>query len=361
MDQYRRILGVSEDATTAEIREAYREKVQEYHPDLNDGEHAEEQFKRVKEAYDALKEGPGGGSPRASEGPSAWGEVEVGKDYNTGWRLVYQDEVGGPDRRWAIVGQGGDADGVRYIDDGARAREEPFFFDEREQAERTYSEFRFRTDSDDADGRTATDVAFEREFDTLWNLYRAETDGGGTEWLVGTRVDGADHYLNADGEHQTEPHWFQDREDAADAYRTYVGAETADVGGTGPSSDETAGDPGAREPSLAAVLVAAIQERHGSVERALGLLLVAAVGYVLGAAGVGPAGSSDGGSLVGTALDLARSFDIVAFTVAVIAAVKGLVLQNDGLVLPISAFYATVAAAYLLHRFLAGRGERPDA
>lgn len=49
---YYRILDVSYDATFTEIKEAYRKKVKEVHPDTEKGN--AEQFKRVKEAYEIL-------------------------------------------------------------------------------------------------------------------------------------------------------------------------------------------------------------------------------------------------------------------------------------------------------------------
>ena len=50
---YYRILDVPYDATFDEIKEAYRKKVKEVHPDKDKGN--SEQFKRVKEAYETLK------------------------------------------------------------------------------------------------------------------------------------------------------------------------------------------------------------------------------------------------------------------------------------------------------------------
>lgn len=52
-DNYQ-ILGVSEQADESEILEAYRKRVKETHPDINDNPNAAEQFKRVREAYIAL-------------------------------------------------------------------------------------------------------------------------------------------------------------------------------------------------------------------------------------------------------------------------------------------------------------------
>ena len=48
------VLGVGRDATMDEIRDAYREKVKEAHPD-NGG--SEDEFVRVRDAYDELRQG----------------------------------------------------------------------------------------------------------------------------------------------------------------------------------------------------------------------------------------------------------------------------------------------------------------
>ncbi|MFC7166453.1 molecular chaperone DnaJ [Halospeciosus flavus] len=48
------VLGVSRDADESDIKSAYREKVQEYHPDVSDEENAEEQFKKIQKAKEVL-------------------------------------------------------------------------------------------------------------------------------------------------------------------------------------------------------------------------------------------------------------------------------------------------------------------
>ncbi len=53
---YYQTLGVSRDADTATIKKAYRRKAREFHPDRNDAAGAEDQFKRVQEAWEVLQD-----------------------------------------------------------------------------------------------------------------------------------------------------------------------------------------------------------------------------------------------------------------------------------------------------------------
>ena len=54
---YYKILGVSPNATTEEIKKAYRRLALQYHPDKNPGDKkAEEKFKDIAEAYDVLSD-----------------------------------------------------------------------------------------------------------------------------------------------------------------------------------------------------------------------------------------------------------------------------------------------------------------
>src|SRR6516164_542770 len=51
---YYDILGVSRNATEAEIKKAFRAKARELHPDVSDAPDAQERFREVVEAYEVL-------------------------------------------------------------------------------------------------------------------------------------------------------------------------------------------------------------------------------------------------------------------------------------------------------------------
>jgi molecular chaperone DnaJ len=90
------VLGVSKSASQDEIKKAYRELARKWHPDRNqDDEQAEERFKEIQQAYDALSDPekrkeydargrfagfggggfPGGGAPGGGPGFSDLGDI----------------------------------------------------------------------------------------------------------------------------------------------------------------------------------------------------------------------------------------------------------------------------------------------
>ena len=53
---YYEVLGINKNASTDEIKKAYRKLAKTYHPDVYKGDDAEEKFKEVQEAYDVLSD-----------------------------------------------------------------------------------------------------------------------------------------------------------------------------------------------------------------------------------------------------------------------------------------------------------------
>ncbi|MEO7062845.1 MAG: DnaJ C-terminal domain-containing protein [Dokdonella sp.] len=94
---YYDILGVKPEATETEIKSAYRRLARKYHPDVSKESAAEEKFKSVNEAYEALKE------PSRRQ---AYDQVRAGGGYRGG------DEFRGAPPNWQRQqrGAGGDED-----------------------------------------------------------------------------------------------------------------------------------------------------------------------------------------------------------------------------------------------------------
>ena len=56
-EDYYNILGISRDASQADVQAAYRDLARKYHPDLNpDDEKAKEKFQQVQQAYEVLND-----------------------------------------------------------------------------------------------------------------------------------------------------------------------------------------------------------------------------------------------------------------------------------------------------------------
>ncbi len=94
---YYKILGVSRDASAADIKNAYRKLAMQYHPDRNPGDKkAEERFKEINEAYQVLSD------PKKRQRYD-----QVGESYSQ-WQQ--NGAPGGFDwSRWTTQQQGGQA------------------------------------------------------------------------------------------------------------------------------------------------------------------------------------------------------------------------------------------------------------
>ena len=92
---YYTTLGVSRDASEADIKKAFRKLARQHHPDVaKDKKAAQEKFKQINEAYDALSDpekrkkydqlGANWNQPGAGSQPESDGEPGVGRTRSAG-------------------------------------------------------------------------------------------------------------------------------------------------------------------------------------------------------------------------------------------------------------------------------------
>ena len=89
---YYKILGVSRDASTDDIRKAYRKLAKQYHPDINKQAGAEEKYKEINEAYEVLKD------KDKRQKYDAFGTYQAGQDFTPppGYQHVeFNSDLGG--------------------------------------------------------------------------------------------------------------------------------------------------------------------------------------------------------------------------------------------------------------------------
>lgn len=87
--EYYDILGVSRNATEAEIKKAFRHKARELHPDVNKAPDAEEQFKQLNEAYDCLSD------PNKKRMYDQFGTADAAQGFGGGYQSVNMDDIFG--------------------------------------------------------------------------------------------------------------------------------------------------------------------------------------------------------------------------------------------------------------------------
>jgi molecular chaperone DnaJ len=82
LNDYYQDLGVSRDASPEEIKRAYRKKARALHPDVNPSPEAEEQFKKVSQAYDVLADAEKRRSYDMGADPYAAGAAGFGQGFS---------------------------------------------------------------------------------------------------------------------------------------------------------------------------------------------------------------------------------------------------------------------------------------
>lgn len=103
---YYKTLGVSRNASEADIKSAYRKLAKKYHPDVNKGNaQAEEKFKAISEAYDVLSD------KKKREEYDLMGAAGFGSGYQPGGggHYTYTTTSGGPDFDFSTFFGGGRA------------------------------------------------------------------------------------------------------------------------------------------------------------------------------------------------------------------------------------------------------------
>jgi curved DNA-binding protein CbpA len=208
------------------------------------GDGASEKASRTASASDNRgRRGEAGG--RAEE------RFKIMEGYEGGWMLAVCRE-GERTGEWVVYQDAGGGR-RRYLRRGGETTKEAVYFGTRRQAEMCYETYAGRKRGEDKTNRERRPTGGrgsgakspnrrtgdERSggqkpggrggvqgekvggFDSLWSLYRADSEGGDV-WAVVSEASGSPYYLNRDGEQQRDGFWFESRAGAERAYGSYM-------------------------------------------------------------------------------------------------------------------------------------------
>ncbi|MDZ7687409.1 MAG: DnaJ domain-containing protein [Halobacteriales archaeon] len=217
MDPYE-VLGVPRDASEEEVKEAYREKVKEYHPDTSERDDSAEMFKRVRDAYEEVRAADRRGERDADSSHTGGSKSATDSTSSSDGFGTWRDETRRGGFGWEKTEtEGRGYDGTRW---GAKAG----------TASDAGGRGNFGDRGGNGEAKTDDPGGFEthQEYGMGWKLGSTETG----DWFVYTEVETAPYvdgakmlYLDADGRVSTEPVYFGTRETADEVYGEYYGAD----------------------------------------------------------------------------------------------------------------------------------------
>ena len=220
------VLGVPRGASDDEVKEAYREKAKQFHPDASDREDAAEVFKRVKEAYEEIYTEQKGVSS-SSEHPSAETRTGAETEGETDTR------TGGDGKRGFGSGEGratgrGPGDG----EPGAGFGGDGYGSAGRHGRDTTKGGFGDAKGENEDDEETGEDEGDPEDFEVHkrlglgWRL--GETEAG--SWFVFTESETAPYvdgvrmlYLDGDGRISDDAVYFGTKATAEETYEEHYG------------------------------------------------------------------------------------------------------------------------------------------
>ena len=228
------VLGVPRDASDNEIKEAYREKVKEFHPDTSEREDTAEMFMKVKEAYETVYSGDSEEFFSYSESDREY-RTEDGYEDEQESHREKEKEGFGTTGTWTQSDDFSGRTGRENAETNAQQGRKEGFYDGWDRERRNdWGEAEWKEDRQNEkqegtkDGEDPEEFEVHEEYDMGWKLGRAGTG----EWFVFTESETAPYvegtkmlYLDTDGSMSTQAVYYATREAAEGNYEKHYGAE----------------------------------------------------------------------------------------------------------------------------------------